>query len=163
RHRLITLPVFYCGIWAVLIGVTIYFVAIGLSILRLLLIRQELLVDSIAKLLWTSGFPTTIGIVLIGIDLFLLLPRKRRRAGRKLPELSPESSITVVLTAYNDELSIADCVRDFQAHPRVKRVIVVSNNSTDQTMARAKEAGAITLNEEAQGYGRCVYRCLVSA
>ena len=45
----------------------------------------------------------------------------------------------------------------------MRRVIVVSNNSTDATYARAEAAGAITFNEPAQGYGRCVYRCLQEA
>jgi hypothetical protein len=42
-------------------------------------------------------------------------------------------------------------------------VIVVSNNSTDGTFERAHAAGALTFNEPAQGYGRCVYRCLSEA
>src|ERR1035438_5636427 len=45
----------------------------------------------------------------------------------------------------------------------VKRVIVVSNNSKDRTMDRALEAGAIAVNEEHQGYGHCVYRCLTES
>jgi hypothetical protein len=163
ERLIIALPVFYCGVWGVLIGVAMYFIAIGLSIIRLLLIRQDLMVDLIARLLWVSGFPTTVGILLIAIGLFFVLPLKRRMVTTPVRPMPTDASITVVLTAYNDELSIFDCVRDFKAHPRVKRVIVVSNNSTDRTMVRAAEAGAITLNEEAQGYGRCVYRCLLEA
>ena len=68
--------------------------------------------------------------------------------------------MTVALTAYNDEDSIADAVEDFLSHPLVERVIVVSNNSRDATFERAEAAGAITFNEQAPGYGRCVYRCL---
>jgi glycosyltransferase involved in cell wall biosynthesis len=54
-------------------------------------------------------------------------------------------------------------VEDFLVHPLVERVIVVSNNSSDRTFERAEAAGAITLNESAPGYGRCVYRCLSEA
>ena len=68
--------------------------------------------------------------------------------------------LTVVLTAYNDELSIRDAVLDFKNHPNVKRVIVVSNNSKDRTIQFAEEAGAIAFNEEKQGYGACVHRAL---
>jgi len=50
-------------------------------------------------------------------------------------------------------------VSDFRAHPKVRRVIVISNNSTDRTIERAEAAGAIAVNETAQGYGQCVYRC----
>ncbi len=42
-------------------------------------------------------------------------------------------------------------------------VIVVSNNSRDNTLERAREAGATVVNEPRQGYGRCVYRCLQEA
>jgi glycosyltransferase involved in cell wall biosynthesis len=69
----------------------------------------------------------------------------------------------VALTAYNDEASIAQAVKDFRARPEVDRVIVVSNNSTDRTMQFAEEAGAIVVNEPQPGYGRCVYRCFQEA
>jgi GT2 family glycosyltransferase len=42
-------------------------------------------------------------------------------------------------------------------------VIVVSNNSTDRTVERARNAGAIVHNEPTQGYGACVYRCFQEA
>jgi glycosyltransferase involved in cell wall biosynthesis len=54
-------------------------------------------------------------------------------------------------------------VADFAAHPRVRRVIVVNNNSSDNTFAAAEQAGAVTFNEKAAGYGRCVRRCLEEA
>jgi glycosyltransferase involved in cell wall biosynthesis len=72
-------------------------------------------------------------------------------------------SVTVALTAYNDEASITDAISDFRMHPNVRRVIVVSNNSTDSTLDLANIAGAITFNEPTLGYGRCVYRCLLEA
>jgi glycosyltransferase involved in cell wall biosynthesis len=71
--------------------------------------------------------------------------------------------LTVALTAYNDEESISAAVSDFLSHPMVRRVLVVSNNSTDATFERAVAAGAITVNETAPGYGRCVYRCFTEA
>ena len=42
-------------------------------------------------------------------------------------------------------------------------MIVVSNNSSDRTFDHARDAGAITFNEMAPGYGRCVFRCLSEA
>ena len=65
-----------------------------------------------------------------------------------------------MLTAYNDEDSIKDAVNDFKTHPLVKRVIVISNNSTDNTLAWATQAGAIAYSETNQGYGACVHRAL---
>jgi hypothetical protein len=163
KARLAQLPLFYWGIWSLLTGLGIYFAAIFLSILRLALLHQNLFVGLITKLLWMSGFPATIGILLIAIDLGAYFPRKRRGLHKVPLPLSDEPMITVALTAYNDELSIAAAVRDFLTHPMVKRVIVVSNNSSDRTVDRAVEAGAIVVNEECQGYGHCVYRCLAES
>jgi hypothetical protein len=162
------IPLCFWGIWALLIGLTLYFSAIALSIVRLLLLQRQLFVDLIANVLWASGLPTTIGVILIALDLAFLLPAKRRgdRYYSPLynsPAFTDPPFITVALTAYNDELSIASAVHDFLSHPRVKRVIVVSNNSTDHTLDFARDAGAIAINESQQGYGRCVYRCLAEA
>jgi len=157
------LPFFYWGLWALFIGLGIYFWAIFLSIVRLALLQQNLFVSAITKLLWISGLPSTIGIILIAIDLAACFPQKRRGVRHFSLPLSDKPRITVALTAYNDESSIALAVGDFLSHRLVKRVIVVSNNSKDQTVERAIEAGAITVNEERQGYGHCVYRCLAEA
>jgi hypothetical protein len=157
------IPLCFWGVWALLLGLTLYFSAILLSILRLLLLQRHLFVDLIASLLWSSGFPTTIGIVLIALDLAFLLPLKRRFERYTSSLNADPPAITVALTAYNDELSIAPAVHDFLSHPQVKRVIVVSNNSKDRTLEVARNAGAIAINETRQGYGRCVHRCLTEA
>ena len=156
-------PFFYWGIWFVCLGLSLYFLAILTSIARLIVLRPDLLVGEVEGLLWASGLPTTIGFGMIAIDLGLMLPSKRRSGRPALAPLPESPAITVVLTAYNDEASIFDAVRDFSAHPLVRRVIVVSNNSTDRTIARASEAGAVVVNEPRQGYGACVYRCLQEA
>jgi glycosyltransferase involved in cell wall biosynthesis len=126
-------------------------------------LQRGLFVPLIEQLLWLSGLPTTIGILLIAFDLGLFFPAKRRLTRRPLEELRIPAGLTVVLTAYNDEASIALAVKDFIEHALVRRVIVVSNNSTDQTFECAKRAGAIVHNEPKQGYGACVYRCLREA
>jgi hypothetical protein len=146
-----------------LIGLSLYFSAIFLSIVRLLLLQRHLFHDLIANLLWASGFPTTTGIILIALDLAFLLPLKRRPERYRCSLNVATPLVTIALTAYNDELSIAPAVRDFLSHPRVKRVIVVSNNSKDHTLEFACDAGAVAINESSQGYGRCVYRCLSEA
>jgi hypothetical protein len=113
-------------------------------------------------LLWYSGIPMVAGASLICWDLFRNVTRLRdRKHVRNDPLANP--SLTVTLTAYNDEKSIAGAVRDFRAHPLVRRVIVISNNSTDRTMAMAEEAGALVFNETRQGYGACVHRALREA
>jgi hypothetical protein len=106
-----------------------------------------------------SGLAVWAGAVLCIIDLFVLLPAKRR--GRTVVWAPPANPrLTVALTAYNDEQSIAAAVQDFLAHPLVERVIVVDNNSRDGTARAAAAAGARVVQEQRQGYGWCVYRCL---
>jgi glycosyltransferase involved in cell wall biosynthesis len=92
-------------------------------------------------------------------NLVLIQPKKKSNKQVRYEPVR-NNKLTVVLTAYNDELSIKDAVIDFLEHPLVKRVIVVSNNSKDRTIQYAEEAGAIVFNEEKQGYGACVYRAL---
>ena len=111
-------------------------------------------------LVWYSGIPLVTGLLLALIDLFLLLGDKRQSAIEVRFDQPSSTKAVVVLTAYNDELSIAAAVEDFRAHPMVSDVIVVSNNSSDRTLLNAEEAGAIAVDEPRQGYGRCVYRCL---
>lgn len=106
-----------------------------------------------------SGLLVWSGAALSAIDLFLLLPLKRR--DRAILWTPPANlRLTVALTAYNDEESIRGAVEDFLAHPAVTRVIVVDNNSRDGTAAEAAAAGAEVVAEKRQGYGWCVYRCL---
>lgn len=160
--RFTTFPLFYSGVLFLIVGQSLYFLAILLSLLNLVLFRTSAFVVG-TRLLWASGAPSTLGLLLIALDLVLMFPRKRRLARRMLAPVGGGASFTVALTAYNDEASIHDAVADFLPFPAVRRVIVVSNNSTDLTMDRAREAGAIVYNEPTQGYGACVYRCLGEA
>lgn len=111
-------------------------------------------------IVWYSGVPMFIGLVMTLLDFFVLLPDKRQRLGVINQPLPADAKVTVTLTAYNDEPSIAQAVADFLAHPRVARVIVVDNNSKDGTAEAARRAGAIVVSETAPGYGQCVTRCL---
>lgn len=146
----------FCG------GIGMYLLGVLLVIPRYLLGLNAILEPVSQWIVWYSGVPIVAGISLALIDLLLFLDRKKPDAPvRYQPVDNP--AVTVALTAYDDEQSIAAAVKDFLAHPRVKRVIVVSNNSRDATFERALAAGAITFNEEAPGYGRCVFRCLSEA
>lgn len=59
--------------------------------------------------------------------------------------------IDVIIPAWNEEQSIAKVIADLPA--QVREVVVVDNNSTDQTSKVAAEAGARVLLERKQGYG----------
>jgi len=63
--------------------------------------------------------------------------------------------IKVIIPAYNEADSIANVIREIPK--TVTEVIVVSNNSTDDTELNAKAAGATVLKETQKGYG---YACL---
>lgn len=113
-------------------------------------------------LVWSSGAPLLLGLGLIVADVVLIAPR--RRGDHRVYDAPLKSDrMTVVLTAYNDELSIGQAVDDFKAHPLAARVLVVDNNSSDRTAAVAREHGAEVFVETAPGYGRCVYRALTEA
>ena len=63
--------------------------------------------------------------------------------------------IKVIIPAFNEEDSIGLVIQDIPSV--VDEVIVVSNNSTDQTEENARKAGASVLTETRKGYG---YACL---
>lgn len=61
--------------------------------------------------------------------------------------------IAVLIPCYNEELTIEQVVRDFQRHLPEARIYVFDNNSTDRTIQRAAQAGAIVYQEPRQGKG----------
>ena len=63
--------------------------------------------------------------------------------------------IKVIIPAYNEQDSIANVINDIPKN--VDEVIVISNNSTDNTEINAENAGATVLKEQRKGYG---YACL---
>ncbi len=63
--------------------------------------------------------------------------------------------IKVIIPAYNEQDSIAKVINDIPSI--VGEIIVISNNSTDNTENNAKNAGATVLQENRKGYG---YACL---
>ncbi|GGI56656.1 glycosyltransferase family 2 protein [Winogradskyella haliclonae] len=64
-------------------------------------------------------------------------------------------SIKVIIPAYNEAESITHVIKDI---PKiVDEIIVVSNNSTDNTETNARNVGATVLTENQRGYG---YACL---
>ena len=59
----------------------------------------------------------------------------------------------VIMPTFNEELSIKKVLEDFQNQKHVKRVIVIDNKSTDETVKIAKECGAKVIEKiENKGY-----------
>jgi len=113
-------------------------------------------------MIWYGGMPVMAGILLVAFEVVVLVPLKRRTT--EVPfDAVRERRVTAVLTAFNDEKSIAAAVRDFSAHPLVRRVLVIDNNSHDATACRAREAGATVIVHREPGYGPCVFRALSEA
>lgn len=71
---------------------------------------------------------------------------------------SPPPSIAVLLPCYNEEHAIASVVSGFKKAIPTATIYVYDNNSTDQTRARAAEAGAIVCTEPRQGKGNVIRR-----
>ncbi len=66
--------------------------------------------------------------------------------------------IAVLVPCFNEEVSIPQVVADFHAALPGATVYVYDNNSRDQTVERAREAGAVVRHETRQGKGNVVRR-----
>lgn len=64
--------------------------------------------------------------------------------------------VDVIIPAYNEGNSIENVLRDIPKE-LVREVVVVNNNSTDNTRIRAEQGGATVLDQTNQGYG---FACL---
>jgi len=61
--------------------------------------------------------------------------------------------IRVIIPAFNEENGVGQVIEEIPKH-LVQEIIVVNNNSTDNTEKVAKAAGATVLREPIPGYGR---------
>ncbi len=68
-----------------------------------------------------------------------------------------DQQVGVVLTAYDDAASIGAAVEEFRSLPSVAEIVVVDNNSRDDTARIAVAHGATVISESQQGYG---YACM---
>lgn len=64
--------------------------------------------------------------------------------------------VAVLIPCYNESLSIAKVIADFQAELPEAKIYVYDNNSTDGTAQIAASAGAIVRHEDRQGKGYVV-------
>ena len=105
------------------------------------------------------GFADIIWLSMLGIFLF---NQKRFKTNLNLHYLNynqiKEPKICVIIPAYNEENNIKQVVTDFIKQKNVKHVIVIDNNSIDNTADIAKKSGAtvITKNQN-MGYAHSWY------
>ncbi len=69
-----------------------------------------------------------------------------------------EPTIAVLLPCYNEDAAIGQTIAGFRAALPDAAIYVFDNNSTDRTVAVAREAGAIVRTERIQGKGAVVRR-----
>ncbi|MBN2010345.1 glycosyltransferase [candidate division KSB1 bacterium] len=68
--------------------------------------------------------------------------------------------IAVIIPAYNEELTIANVVREYRDALPEASIYVGDNNSKDNTAKEAEDAGAIVIHCEQQGKGNAVRKML---
>src|SRR3989442_295594 len=66
---------------------------------------------------------------------------------------SPAQDIAVLIPCYNEALTIAKVVKDFQRELPEAKIYVFDNNSTDGTAELGRGAGAVVIREIRQGKG----------
>ncbi len=75
-----------------------------------------------------------------------------------MPVTASDPKIAVLIPCYNEAQPIAHVVQDFRAALPDAEIYVYDNNSTDDTAAVARDAGAIVRVETQQGKGNVVRR-----
>lgn len=65
-------------------------------------------------------------------------------------------TISIIIPAYNEELTIGKVIKDFKKQLPDANIYVYDNNSTDNTAKIAEEAGAIVRKEYKQGKGNVI-------
>ena len=73
-------------------------------------------------------------------------------------KFSFSGTIDLILPAYNEESSVKKCIEDFNSLNLFNEIIVVDNNSTDNTEKEIKKTKAKYILETEQGYGSALIR-----
>lgn len=74
------------------------------------------------------------------------------------PVNRPDLDIAVILPCYNEAVAIGETVKQFRAALPDAVIYVFDNNSTDESVRIAEEAGALVFSEPYQGKGNVVRR-----
>jgi glycosyltransferase involved in cell wall biosynthesis len=80
-------------------------------------------------------------------------------ARREFPQAEPVAPrVAVLVPCFNEEAAVATVVADFHKALPLAEIFVYDNNSSDRTVAVAREAGAKVRTERRQGKGHVVRR-----
>ncbi|MEA2864002.1 MAG: hypothetical protein QOC84_1958 [Bradyrhizobium sp.] len=80
-------------------------------------------------------------------------------AQREFPQAEPaQPRIAVLVPCFNEEAAVASVVAEFRNALPAAEIFVYDNNSSDRTVAVAREAGAQVRSERRQGKGHVVRR-----
>jgi glycosyltransferase involved in cell wall biosynthesis len=66
--------------------------------------------------------------------------------------------VAVLVPCFNEEAAVATVIADFRKALPTAEIFVYDNNSSDRTVARAREAGVVVRSERRQGKGHVVRR-----
>ena len=83
-----------------------------------------------------------------------VLSNANRLFGRSLQKAPPH--IAILIPCFNEELTIGCVIEQFRKELPSAKIYVFDNNSTDATVERAIESGAVLLREPRQGKGYVV-------
>jgi Glycosyl transferase family 2 len=80
-------------------------------------------------------------------------------AQREFPQAEPaQPRIAVLVPCFNEEAAVATVIADFRKALPSAEIFIYDNNSSDRTVAVAREAGAEVRSERRQGKGHVVRR-----
>ena len=80
-------------------------------------------------------------------------------AGENSPRIGPaQPRIAVLVPCFNEEAAVATVIADFRKSLPAAEIYVYDNNSSDRTIAVAREGGAHVRSERRQGKGHVVRR-----
>jgi glycosyltransferase involved in cell wall biosynthesis len=83
-------------------------------------------------------------------------PTRARESAAVDARSSRAPRVAVLIPCYNEELTVAEVVRQFRAELPEAVIYVFDNNSTDRTVEEARGAGAVVARETRQGKGYVV-------
>jgi len=103
------------GLVIMLIGFLFYLFGVLVAIPRRLIFMDNVFFQNINEMIvWYSGIPIFIGLTLLFTEILIIFPHRKRQLPSLKNSVIKNKLVTVVLTAYNDELAIGEAVKDFK-------------------------------------------------